>query len=121
MSEIPKHLITDAESVVSRLKLALQPMKITPKSVLEGLEQADIIYFANGSWHLTENLKGKEDKYPLMIESAKRIAKLTMAHINLEAERIRGELLTSNNEESDFPYKAQFILEEVTRILQNSI
>lgn len=42
-----------AQKVINVLRNGKQPAKATPKWILEGLEQADMIFFANGTWRLT--------------------------------------------------------------------
>lgn len=45
---------------LNRLNFGKQPAKNTPKWILEGLEQADMIYFS-GIWHLTRKPVEVED------------------------------------------------------------
>ncbi len=44
---------TRTHQVLERLNRGEQPTDRTPAWLLQGLEDADLIYFANGEWHLT--------------------------------------------------------------------
>jgi type I site-specific restriction endonuclease len=69
MQEDTAIYIKAAKNAMDRIKRGKQPSKKTPEWVLEGLEQANMIYFANGLWHLCNDNSQYKELVTLQLQS----------------------------------------------------